>query len=634
MKKWQLRLIRGIRRTVLRILVLGIVCLLWLVVYCCLIGCPDWLMTAILDKVNKGPFVCEVGSARLSPPFDIVLRDVKIYRKRVPGPPGLKAEQLSVSVSPGLPWGESFDLLQSVSRVEITKGSIDLFALAGQDSGGKLSGLPVMDLEVALTESVMEGINISRMGCRIVSDGLLMRIRNVNGVIVQGTGAGGLDGEFACDVTKQIVTGHMLTSFDPHATIPLVQAAGLSNLVEVINRFGFETTPPKCDVVFTNKMGAAGWVSVGGKFRTDDSSYQGIRNVRADGRFDVFVDPSNLVVTVAPLMVVRQEGMAEASLTYDWASQLVRFHGGSTIHPKALAQMIGIPTNGFFDVAVFDGPVKISASGCFDVEKFDRTDFTATGEARSFGIDRYITDQCSVRMQMKGLSLNLTNITGKIYGGDFSGAARFDIPLDMVTNPASTGVVSYAIKGEVADADFGKLAKVLKMPDDQGSNSRISGNVTLAGTIGTGWDRTIAGDGQVRVKDGRIFSLPIFGGLSAFMAKVIPGLDFIMRQSDARAEFSMGGGKFKSSKLTVEGDVLSLTGKGEYTLGANLDFDVQIQLMKEHTLVAKLLRAITYPISKLFEFRLKGTPKEPYWYSTNFSKDLLDKVGVQPGQAQ
>jgi hypothetical protein len=40
------------------------------------------------------------------------------------------------------------------------------------------------------------------------------------------------------------------------------------------------------------------------------------------------------------------------------------------------------------------------------------------------------------------------------------------------------------------------------------------------------------------------------------------------------------------------------------------------------------LRTLTYPISKLFEFKLAGTVSEPQWYPVNFSSDLLERIGI------
>ena len=67
------------------------------------------------------------------------------------------------------------------------------------------------------------------------------------------------------------------------------------------------------------------------------------------------------------------------------------------------------------------------------------------------------------------------------------------------------------------------------------------------------------------------------------------------------------------------------------TLEGNLDYHVQLTLMREHNLVAKLLRVLTYPVSKLFEFRVRGPIEDPKWYPTNFSGDLLIKLGAGNG---
>jgi hypothetical protein len=46
------------------------------------------------------------------------------------------------------------------------------------------------------------------------------------------------------------------------------------------------------------------------------------------------------------------------------------------------------------------------------------------------------------------------------------------------------------------------------------------------------------------------------------------------------------------------------------------------------------LRAITYPLSKLFEFRLKGTVSSPEWYPINFSSELLEKIGLKKSEKE
>jgi hypothetical protein len=38
-------------------------------------------------------------------------------------------------------------------------------------------------------------------------------------------------------------------------------------------------------------------------------------------------------------------------------------------------------------------------------------------------------------------------------------------------------------------------------------------------------------------------------------------------------------------------------------------------------------------LSWLFEFRLRGTIDNPEWYPVNFSRDLLERVGLKDGVA-
>jgi hypothetical protein len=184
----------------------------------------------------------------------------------------------------------------------------------------------------------------------------------------------------------------------------------------------------------------------------------------------------------------------------------------------------------------------------------------------------------------------------------------------------------------VRGASFGAFAEAVAR-NYSGARQDYQGNLSaclkLEGLMGAGNGRTVTGNGWIAISDGRVFMLPVFGKFSDFMTKVVPGLDFVLRQGDARAEFTIADSKVHSDRVSVEGDVLSLAGGGWYSFSDDLDFDVKMTLMKEHTLVAKLLRVVTYPISKLFEFRVRGSFAEPAWYPVNFSSDLLEHLGLK-----
>jgi len=84
-----------------------------------------------------------------------------------------------------------------------------------------------------------------------------------------------------------------------------------------------------------------------------------------------------------------------------------------------------------------------------------------------------------------------------------------------------------------------------------------------------------------------------------------------------------------TDKVKIEGSVLSLKGRGQCGFDKDVDFHVQVKLMKDNNVVARLVQLVTLPLSKLFEFRLRGSLEDPRWYPENFSTDLLEKIGLR-----
>jgi hypothetical protein len=141
------------------------------------------------------------------------------------------------------------------------------------------------------------------------------------------------------------------------------------------------------------------------------------------------------------------------------------------------------------------------------------------------------------------------------------------------------------------------------------------------------------GEGKVRITDGRVFMMPLFGGFSEYMTRIIPGLDLVLRQTVANAVFTIRDGMARSDRVAIEGGVLSLSGRGDYHFDGQLDFHAQVKLLRDN-LVGRLVRLPTWIFSKLFEFRLRGTPSDPAWYLLNFSPELFQRMGLVREKAE
>ena len=88
----------------------------------------------------------------------------------------------------------------------------------------------------------------------------------------------------------------------------------------------------------------------------------------------------------------------------------------------------------------------------------------------------------------------------------------------------------------------------------------------------------------------------------------------------ATVDFKVADQKISTDNLEIEGSGFSLFGAGDiFFVTDKMDMSVRINA---HGIPGIVL----FPVSKLFEFKLKGTTKNPVWYPVNFSSDLFDRM--------
>jgi len=232
-------------------------------------------------------------------------------------------------------------------------------------------------------------------------------------------------------------------------------------------------------------------------------------------------------------------------------------------------------------------------------------------------------DRLSLSGRLSGTSAEIWNLSGAGFGGVFTGA----VDMAAAWSPDRTlERLCVAVRGGVDDMSGSALARAFGLPGAE----RYEGRLSIAGGVNgaTGPDalQTLRGEGRIRLTAGRLFRVPVFSPLIEFLDRLIPGADLSSSRTDAAADWTLADGQVRAESIVVGGDLINLSGHGAYALTRNLDFDIQVKLMKDTTLLGKAVRALTLPVSKLFEFRVRGTPGRPHWYPVNFSSDLLEKI--------
>ena len=71
----------------------------------------------------------------------------------------------------------------------------------------------------------------------------------------------------------------------------------------------------------------------------------------------------------------------------------------------------------------------------------------------------------------------------------------------------------------------------------------------------------------------------------------------------------------ESDNIYIEGDVFTIKAWGKYDIVKDeLDFTVRFQLLRNDSFLAKLVRPVTFPFTKLLlEFKVTGSVDEPQW---------------------
>ena len=145
--------------------------------------------------------------------------------------------------------------------------------------------------------------------------------------------------------------------------------------------------------------------------------------------------------------------------------------------------------------------------------------------------------------------------------------------------------------------------------------------ITLKGFFEDEVHRIDGGLYNVEIRDGRLFSIPLLGGLSQYLARTIPGFGYLS-QTELVSRGYIRPNRIYIRDVELQGTVLTVKGRGDYYFDHTLDVDVQVVPMRSGY-AASVLRILTFPVSKLLEFTLTGTLEDPSWNPSNLPKQLF-----------
>jgi len=601
-------------------LLTALLCLLILVsIWLSRVGLPDRMGHALMRRIDTGQFAVEAETIRMGLIKGVRLDNVSVYRRGKLGPPAIEAKSVILWVDPlamlrGMSTVQSVEFIDGAVRPE--------FACSDRDSD-QATSLGTYQTELVLTRCRVQGVMVETLRGRLSLEDTVVRLHDIQMALTRNGLRGTASGQVQYDCRTDMVEGQADAAMYPSIVEPVLAAWDLNGLVRLFRRFEFDDKPPTASLIFQVGAGEGGPVIFDGDVHLESGRYRGVQALRVDAALKVVSTNSPTVITLDPLTVVRRDGSMQGALVVDRGEQNVRFDARGSLNPHLLRQALNVLSDPFWDRWVFGGATAIEAKGVAGYENLEGTDFTLRFDGRELYYTNYLLDRCTFDMQMIDRGVDFSSVRVGMYGGDATGTVSLLLPEYEGSNTA------FDVSLSATNMDFEHVAEVLINDDDREYRGRLSGCLSLRGLLGEGNGDTVHGDGIVSIDDGRVFMLPVFGGLSDIMTRIIPGLDFVLRQSDASSEFEVAESRVSSEEIKINGSVLSLKGYGHYAFDETIDFHAQVKLMKDNNMVARLVRVLTFPISKLFEFRVRGTLDDPRWYPVNFSKDLLEKIGLK-----
>jgi len=395
---------------------------------------------------------------------------------------------------------------------------------------------------------------------------------------------------------------HIRGVFDPEALRPFLTA---SNAVRGLDHFTF-TEPLALELDAQGRLYNYDSISASGHVALTNFTLRGqsVDNVTSELRY------TNRVLEFShPRLWHGTQTMTADKVTLDFKARLIRFTNGfSTADPKVVTHAIGPKTGRLMDPYHFLQPPTAQVNGCVPLRDMNGPRDTEGADLRFDIVDgaplqwlKLKTPNITGTIRWLGSQLILTNVQAAFYGGEGNGHAYFDFR-------APHAGADYDFNVMVTNADLHALAMDLSSPTNR-LEGILAGRLVVTHADSRDW-RTWSGYGQASLHDGLLWDIPIFGILSPVLNTVSPGLGN-SRATDAEARFIITNGVMVTDSLEIRSLMTRLEYTGTVDLQENVNARVTARVLRDTWVVGPLVSTALWPVSKLFEYRVTGTLKNP-----------------------
>jgi len=406
------------------------------------------------------------------------------------------------------------------------------------------------------------------------------------------------------DERTKIYHAHISGLFDPQAIRPYLLT---SNAVRGFNRLTFQQ-PLALDVKVAGNIYEYKDVTAEGSLALTNAS---LRDQRVETITTRFLYTNQTITLFHPELWRENHSQTLRADTIYWdlpAEKLLITNGFSTTEPIVVGRAIGPKTAKVMEpYQMLTNPV-VRVNGCVplrmengDLVTDDADILFEMLKPAPFQWKKFRTPLIFGAVRWLASSLILTNVTVETYGGRAEGWATFDLH----TKQAGTDFRFFIAATNV---DLHQMGIGLWSPTNR-LEGQLSGTLKVSRANSEDWQQWF-GYGSVELRDGLIWDIPMFGIISPVLNSVSPGLGS-SRATDASASFLMTNGVIATDSMIIQSTMTRLQYIGTVDLKERIDARVTAQPLRGTPVFGNLFSTLLWPVTKLFEYEVTGTLKDP-----------------------
>ena len=309
------------------------------------------------------------------------------------------------------------------------------------------------------------------------------------------------------------------------------------------------------------------------------------------------------LILIEPRLARRDgaERVSASRVEVDWPGRKMYVTNGfSSADPGAVARAIGPHISRTMEPYRFLKPPTARVNGIIPIRDERDADLHFDLEGGPFEWLKFKVPRISGRVDWVQERLALRNVRADFYRGTATGEAAFDFHPEHGTD--------FHFAATAADVDLHQLMGDLSSNTNH-LEGRLSGQLAITRANSGDW-QSWQGQGQVSLRDGLVWEIPLFGILSAPLDAMVPGLGS-SRASEGSAAFAITNGVISTADLELRASIMRLQYWGNIDLKGRVDAHAEAELLRDTWVVGRVLSMALWPVSKLFEYRVTGTVREP-----------------------